>query len=262
MAEKSNIEIELAKQAGPIFEKGYDDLLHPSVESIGTTISFLPRTIRLWLGKWEKWIINGEESIRLTAEAVREKAKEIPDEKLSEPEPYVAIPVIQQLSYCYDSEELREMYANLLVSSMNIDTKNYVHPAFAEIIKQLTPDEAKLIKKISTNDDYPLIDIRINVPSGGFQTKLHNFTNISEGVCENPNGILSYLENFIRLGLITIPTFLYLTDEKVYYPLEQHPLVQNILNQKLPEGYSYEISKGEFRITPFGRDFINTCIIP
>ena len=45
--------------------------------------------------KWEKWIINGEESIRLTAEAVKEKAKEIPEDKLTEPEPYVAVPAIQ-----------------------------------------------------------------------------------------------------------------------------------------------------------------------
>lgn len=120
---------QVIEQSGGVFNKVYDDLAHPTARSLGNTLSLLPRTIGVWLGKWEKWVINGEESIRLTAQAVQEKAAKIPEEKLTEPEPYVAIPAVQQLSYCYDSEELREMYANLLVSSMNIDTKQAVHPA-------------------------------------------------------------------------------------------------------------------------------------
>lgn len=61
-------------QADGVLEKAYDDLAHPTAKSLGNTVSLLPRTVGVWLGKWEKWVINGEESIRLTAEAVREKA--------------------------------------------------------------------------------------------------------------------------------------------------------------------------------------------
>ena len=49
----------------------YSDLIQPTAKSIGNTLSLIPRTIGVWLGKWEKWIINGERSIELTKQAVQ-----------------------------------------------------------------------------------------------------------------------------------------------------------------------------------------------
>ncbi len=256
----SDIKGELVKQSKGVIEKAYDDMIHPSAESIGNTISLLPRTIGVWLGKWEKWVINGEESIRLTASAVREKAAQIPEEKLMEPEAYVAIPAIQQLSYCYDSEELREMYANLLLSSMNVDTKYQVHPSFVDIIKQLTPDEAKLLKRLSEGDEFPLIDVKIKAPSGGYHRVLHNFTNVSEEVCECPSNIFSYLDNFERLKLIDIKNDEFFTDKSLYKPLEEHAEMQDLMSTTLPAGHKYEIKHGMFRLTAFGKDFIKICL--
>lgn len=256
----SDTKDKLIEQTGGVLEKTYDDVVHPSAKSVGNTLSLLPRTIGVLLGKWEKWVINGEESIKLTALAVQEKVSKIPEEKLTEPEPYVAIPAIQQLSYCYDSKELREMYANLLVSSMNTDTKYQVHPSFVDIIKQLTPDEAKLLKKLSKEDTFPLIDVRMKVPSGGFQTTVHNFTNISEDVCDCPSNIFSYLDNFERLKLIDIKNDKYFTNEDLYQPLKNHAIIKEVMSRKLPEGYKNEIKKGIFELTAFGKDFIRICL--
>ena len=256
----SDTKDKLIEQTGGVLEKTYDDVVHPSAKSVGNTLSLLPRTIGVLLGKWEKWVINGEESIKLTALAVREKVSKIPEEKLTEPEPYVAIPAIQQLSYCYDSKELREMYANLLVSSMNTDTKYQVHPSFVDIIKQLTPDEAKLLKKLSKEDTFPLIDVRMNLPAGGFQTTVHNFTNISEDVCDCPSNIFSYLDNFERLKLIDIKNDKYFTNEDLYQPLKNHAIIKEVMSSKLPEGYKNEIKKGIFELTAFGKDFIRICL--
>lgn len=113
----------------------YKDVAQPIVKPIGEILGFLPRSLKVALSGWEKWLINGEESLRLTAKAIKEKARAIPEEKLVEPEPYVAIPAIQQLSYCQNSSDLREMYASLIASSMNADTKWKVHPSFVDIIK-------------------------------------------------------------------------------------------------------------------------------
>jgi len=256
----SDTKDKLIEQTGDVLEKTYDDVVHPSAKSVGNTLSLLPRTIGVLLGKWEKWVINGEESIKLTALAVQEKVSKIPEEKLTEPEPYVAIPAMQQLSYCYDSKELREMYANLLVSSMNTDTKYQVHPSFVDIIKQLTPDEAKLLKKLSKENTFPLIDVQINLPDGGFQTTIHNFTNISEDVCDCPSNIFSYLDNFERLKLIDIKNDKYFTNEDLYQPLKNHAIIKEVMSRKLPEGYKNEIKKGIFELTAFGKDFIRICL--
>ena len=121
----------IAQTAG----KTYDDIAHPTAHATGQIVSFIPRTVKVWLGKWEKWILNGEYAIKETEKLLEEKLKHIPEDKIVEPEPYVAVPAIQQLSYSLDSEELRELYANLLASSMNADKKSDVHPAFVDIIK-------------------------------------------------------------------------------------------------------------------------------
>ena len=93
----------LAEESGGVLKKAYTDVVEPSAKPVGIMLSFLPRTIRLGLSKWEKWIINGEESLQLTAEALQEKVEKIPEEKQCEPEPYVAVPAIQQIAYCFDS---------------------------------------------------------------------------------------------------------------------------------------------------------------
>lgn len=132
----NDVKNSLIEQNGEVLTKAYDDLIHPSAEPTGQIMSYLPRTIRLCFARWEKWLINGEENLRLTNEALKDKVSKIPEEKLCEPEAYVAVPTMQQLAYCFDSNELRNMYANLLASSMNADKKWQVHPGYIDIIKQ------------------------------------------------------------------------------------------------------------------------------
>lgn len=249
-------------QSSGVLEKAYDDLAHPTAKSVGNTLSLVPRTIGVWLGKWEKWVINGEESIRLTAEAVREKAEKIPEEKLTEPEPYVAIPAVQQLSYCFDSQELREMYANLLVSSMNTDTKGQVHPAFVDTIKQLTPDEAKLLKAIPREmSNVPLIDLQVKLGHNrGHISIVRNFTNIGDAICQEPQNVCAYVENLDRLKLITILEDTHLVNDALYEPLINAPFIQAQKKYTLTDDQFYDTEKKSFCVTEFGKVFINICI--
>jgi len=261
MNEEYSLMSEAVKQSKDVLGKAYDDLIHPTAQPVGNIISLLPRTINICLGKWQKWIINGEESIRLTAEAVREKAAKIPEEKLTEPEPYVAIPAIQQLSYCYDSEELREMYTNLLVASMNTDTKYQVHPSFVNIIKQLTPDEAKLLSYLAKAPIQPLLSVRHILNANGEYVELvRHFTCISEQMCENPNGIYSYLDNLQRLGIITIMENLAIKSDELYKPLEEHALIKGYLKTPVKENERIIIVRQKFMVTMFGKDFIRICM--
>lgn len=263
MNDETGLVKDLVGQSKGVLEKVYDDIAHPTARSLGNTISLVPRTVGVWLGKWEKWVINGEESIRLTAEAVREKAAQIPEDKLTEPEPYVAVPAIQQLSCCFDSEALREMYANLLISSMNIDTKNAVHPSFVEIIKQLSPDEAKLLQVLPTSTMVysPLVDVRFNLsPPKGHVTLIRNFTNIAEGVCEAPNNICAYMDNLARLGIISILEDIHLMEAEKYLPIEKNANIQAYLNIVVENNESVKLHKKSFIVTPFGLNFMSVCL--
>lgn len=239
----------------------YNDVAHPAAQATGQLVSFIPRTIRVWFGKWEKWIINGEYAIKETEKLLEKKLENISPEKIVEPEPYVAIPAIQQLSYSLDSEELREMYANLLASSMNKDTKTNVHPSYVDIIKQLCPDEAKILKYLSNKGSQPLIDIHLNKPNNsGFETVVHNFSTIAELVCENQKDIFSYLDNLERLKFIQVYDNIFLMDNEVYKPLEEHPDIKRIMNLSVNKGESYEIRRHLFELTAFAKNFIKVCL--
>lgn len=239
----------------------YNDIVSPSAKPIGTVVSLLPRTIRLFFSRWEKWVVNAEKSFELTAEAIQEKVAQIPEEKLSEPEPAIAVPALQQLSYCYDSQELREMYANLLVSSMNVDTKYEVHPAYVDIIKQLTPDEAKLLKRIfQIKDDCPLISVRRCNADNSYNEVVRNFSTIAFDVCEKPLNIYAYLDNLERLKLIDMPYGRYITDEQEYKPLINHEIIRKIMSEVLPKGHHWDIEKKYFYLTAFGKNFVEICL--
>ena len=142
MNEKSK---QLLEQANSLGVEVYNDLMRPTVKPLGEILAMLPRTLKVAFMGWERWLNNKEESLSLTAQAIEDKIKKIPEDRIVPPEAYIAIPAIQQLCYCQNSEVLRDLYANLLVSSMDADKKWQVHPSFIDVIKQLTPDEARYL---------------------------------------------------------------------------------------------------------------------
>lgn len=242
-------------KADGVLSEVYKDAISPIVKPVGDILSFLPRTVKLALSGWEKWLVNGEETIRLTAESVREKIQAIPEEKLVEPEPYVAIPAMQQLSYCVNNEELRDLYANLLVSSMNADKKWQVHPAFVDIIKQLTPDEAKILKilpDISTTI-LPIVDL-VCVFNQGEHTFISNFTTIGLSEIDNKELINAYYDNLRRLGLISIEDSRIIRPE-AYNEIEHFPKMQYLDG----EDFRMRFKRKLFRVTNLGVEFIKTC---
>lgn len=234
--------------------KTYEDIAHPTAHATGQIISFIPRTIKVWLGKWEKWIMNGEYAIRETEMLLAEKLKHIPEDKIVEPEPYVAVPALQQLSYSLDSEELRELYANLLASSMNIDKKGEVHPAFVDIIKQLAPDEAKLLKYFSSQEVIPAIEIQLKSESGKGYTVLDKLDlHIPGGVLDVYDNYRVYVENLCRLQLIEMPQGIHYTDERLYTALENKVVYVGIPKERIQFGRKI------IRLTQFGAKFTEIC---
>lgn len=141
----------ILEQIPAVLTEVYSDIGHPVLKPIGEILSLFPRTIKVFMSGWDRWLINREESLILLAESLESKLEKIDESNLCEPESFVAIPTIQQLCICQSSKELREMYANLLATSMTSYRKGLVHPAFVEIIRQLTLDEARLLRSLKTS---------------------------------------------------------------------------------------------------------------
>lgn len=241
----------------------YEDAAQPTMKAVGNIIALIPQAIDIALEKPRLWVAERQYNFERTKDLLAKKLKGASPENIVPPENYVAVPALQQISYCFDSDELRDMYANLLATSMQKDKRWNVHPAFVDIIKQLTPDEAKLLKALpkTTTELLPIIDVKAKLrDKDEFYTIYMNYSNIADKICEYPQKICTYLNNLERLKLIELDKSIFITNESFYDRLKQNPFIKEMTSKPLPDNSDYDYQKGVLRLTSFGLDFIETCI--
>lgn len=260
--QEKNVVVEVAKQ---ISKDVYNDGGKSIVKNTGETVGLIPRAIKAALLPVEKWILQREYSLKETEKLLEEKLKNINPENIETPEAYIAVPVLQYISYCMSSEELRDMYANLLANSMNKVIKNRVHPGFVEIIKQLSPDEAKILKSIYYEKTVPTITVRYENKEQGGVNIFKDFSNIAEkSNCEDNLNTNKYFDNLKRLGLINGVTMRSLIDKRFYEPLKNNSYIKSL--KDIPDYYKkqgyteYVIKESYIEITDYGNEFCEICI--
>lgn len=196
-------------------------------------------------------------------ELVNEKLRQVPAENIVPPKARVVVPVLQNASITEETE-IRELYANLLANSMNKVVKNGVHPGFVEIIKQLCPDEAKILKYISQVRQVPVITLRFEDEHSNGIDIVKNFSDIGElNGCENIFSINVYFDNLIRLGLVAQPAGRRLVDSGIYEKLKQHEFI--IMKTRIapfyPKYNKVNFTESYIEMTPYGDKFCAICII-
>lgn len=194
----------------------YDDLAHPAMMEGGKALGRIPRAINAAFSRLDKWILKKEYSIKETELLLEQKLQNIASEKIVPPEPYVAVPALQAISYSMDSAELRNLYANLLARSINVDEKEKVHPSFVEIIKGLSPIDCKVFNFICGNrqtKEIGCIFFREHFKDSSSYSQFSGcFTAID---FFDPFEVSASLDNLARNSLIKIENFIY--NDKTYY---------------------------------------------
>src|SRR3712207_3282266 len=103
------------------------------------------------------------------------------------------------------AERLREMGRELLRRSADVYDDDDAHPAYARILQDLAPDEARILRLFSREGPQPSVDVRTSGPLALARSELVapglNMIGPSAGV-KHPERIKSYLDNLYRLGLI------------------------------------------------------------
>lgn len=264
---------EIAEQL-PIKE-AYNDLVHPAAAAVGQTLSYPFRAVNLLLSPFQKWLIKGEARMEEMSRLVSEELKDVPQEKLTEPDSYVVVPAMQAFSYSMDCDELKKMYAKLLAKAIHVDQKGNVHPSYVEIIKQMSPLDAKSLAFIYQQKSVPMCDIRWQKKSPilwaespkcrsfcfGRDCYVHFFCVDEDGYSDQE--ITVSFENLERLSLIQTKEQARL-DPKYYRDFNQSSLVSFFEEEakSYPEYNEREIAliPGFSRITAFGRAFANVCL--
>jgi hypothetical protein len=239
----------------------YADGLQPSVQSAGSLLSLVPRAVNSVFLNLHKWItdkeyqlecykIEKEYNIASVRQLLEQKLETVPPEHIVAPAPYVAVPALQQISYCMDNEELREMYANLLAASMDERVKNGIHPSYVNIIAQLSPDEAKILRWFADNDKpMPIVRSR----KTGLNTMIYSHIG-KEAKCECLANITQYIVNLDRLGLLVVR---YNSRDYIGEYRDIYKQIETVNEIEFCEyGYCFVSKIG------FGKAFIKTCILP
>ncbi len=250
---------ELAKQV-PI----YQDAVQPAAKELGKGLELVAKAVNAALVPVEG-LVWGIEKIRAFVHSrVSEKLKDVPPDRIQAPDPHVAGPTLEALRFSGHHDELSEMFANLLATSIDRETATNAHPSFVDVIKELTPDEAKILTILALRDSIPLIDIKMTmVKNGGYVITHRNITTLAaESGCEHPLMVSNYLGNLCRLGIIEIPRGIYLKDEKAYEKILENPQVKNIIESQNIEGSTKcEPEKRKIEVTDYGKQFIRACVI-
>lgn len=204
-----------------------------------------------------------EELLSDLRKMLEEKLKNIPSENIVPPSPRIAVPTLQNASITEDIE-IRELYAQLLANSMNETMKDGIHPGFVEIIKQLSPDEAKILRYMSSNTIIPTITLRcVNEKEEGYDV-VKNFSNVGElAKCEYPFEVGKYFDNLIRLGLLKNAMLASLTNKSLYEPLKTHSYIVEKSRAASAQNGEYnhaDIKESYMELTDYGELFCTICI--
>lgn len=242
----------------------YEDMLQPATTELGKSLLTISKTVNMALAPLSGLVWGYEKIANYLETRMAEKLKNVPEENIITPDLSLAGPIIESMRYTAHKEELREMFANLLATAMIKDKAIDAHPSFVEIIRQLTPDEAKIIKQIQGNGLIPMIDVRSKYTDDqqGFFEEKKNFTDLPYVAgCSNPELGSSYIENLNRLGLISIDRQVYLIDDEMYYEeLINHPEIQALTPPTTSMSRKIHYRKYSFTRTEFGERFVKTCV--
>jgi len=122
-------------------EKVYEDALSPAMKQIGKSLESVAKTSRFLLAPFD-YLAKQHDRWERYLEKVSLKVK---DENLVEGHPQLVIPILEGLSLSYENTLLSELFINLLAISIDKTKQNFAHPAFPNIIKQLSHDEAVIL---------------------------------------------------------------------------------------------------------------------
>lgn len=189
--------------------------------------------------------------------------KKIPNENLIEPSIQVTAQALENSKYCIETKELRALFVNLISKSMNTAYVSHVHPSFAEIIKQMNADDARILKTIPLTGNIPIVDyIVVDRTNNSHSLKLANVY-LSELSDIDIFRECASISSLIRLGILNIDTNLSITNQTVYKPYTETPFFKSLADESEYQNSTLKAKLKKYvgNLTPLGQNFVATCVL-
>lgn len=259
---EESVKQEVAKGVSQIGNKTYDDALRPVLQSVGGTLGNIVDFLGVATIPLKFWSEKVRLNFALRLKQYKEKLESVPEEKRCEVLPEIGIPALQALPYT-TNDDVADLFTNLLKNASNIDMVQYAHPSFTEIIKRLSPDEARIVKFLKGRNFVCYSDFNGNAKNGdGFNTILSHVTLITKEVELNyPSNENAYMSNLMSLGIIYDQNTLHKIDHTDYDKIKDMINLEDIQEQYVPDVFKSITQDNHFYdVTDFGKLFINACV--
>lgn len=248
----------IAKGLTTLIPEVYTDVAQPAARELGLALQTVARTVHVALAPVSALVWGYDQIRQYTLTALSKRLADSPPDCVATPPPSIAGPALEALRFVGHDSELRELYANLLATSMDLRTTLDAHPAFVEILKQLSPDEARIATLFHDHRGFPSIRLVTVSETGALPYK--RITLLSETAqCRYPRLEPTYLDNLQRLGLIRVEDNRPFAMISRYQEIESHATVQHELDWK-DEKWKTEIWRGAVHVTDLGHQFYNACV--
>lgn len=259
----NEIKQELAKAAGTVAKDVAEDLVRPTSKSIGENVGLLVDGVMGWLGYWgQKQQIKRRAYLEEYKKQIAQKIAKIPEENLIEPPVRIVGPAIEASKFFIEEATCRDMFAELIASSCNRAVSSAVHPSFPEIIKQLSPLDARFLLLFKKQSTFPIAELTEKDENG----KLTPYPHLLFDFMAVPNDF-TYSEHFdlsktidmlIRFGiLIKNDRIIQLNYD--YDSFKKHWFYCAV-EKNLKEGSTLKIHYYRVELTLLGQDLVKSCI--
>jgi hypothetical protein len=198
--ESTKIAVEVARD---LAKEAYSDAISPAAREAGGALQAVVGLFNnVVLHPVKKANLHFRYKLEMFERDLQKKLEDVDAEKIAEPDIQIAGPTLEALKYTYDNEDLREMYLQLLASSMNTDTSGNAHPAFVDAIKSMTALDAQVFRDFPTRQT-PVARVTVQFGIKVFTDALPTLYAPELIKNRDPFSVSKSIQNLCRLGLIT-----------------------------------------------------------
>jgi hypothetical protein len=154
-------------------------------------------------------------------------------------------------------EALRAQGAQLLREAADVGFDEGAHPAFARILTELSPDEARILRLLAIEGPQPMVDVRAhNLIGNGSQliAQSLNMLGPKAGLRQRER-VLVYLTNLVRCNLVVM------SDDPLESPVQYQVLeAQPEVLSTTRDTVRAKLIRRSVHLTPLGQEFCEVCL--
>ncbi len=240
----------------------YKDVLGPAVSEVGVVVG---RSVKALLAPIRGLLWGWDRIEEYVENELQKRLEKIPEKQIKSPDPEIAVPLLESLTYTAQNKTLRELYIALLANAMDRRREGIVHPSYVEIIKKMSRIDAVVFEYLANiGGNIMVVNPRVTL-SG---TSKYLATGLPEwylGCTIEEYDEFAISASLVRLSKFGIIELMY--DRKIsganYEALKHTPFLKKMLsghNAVRPQALlEIESTESAVFVNEYGRQFRDAC---